>query len=85
LCGILFNLLCVQGDLLWILFKFDPVVTVSRIFHGGGEIVEDQNLVAIHLCHNPVIQLLLANGLLGRQDLSQENDFSLFRKEIGLK
>src|SRR5450631_1649610 len=34
-CGILFDLLCLQVDLGWILCKFDLVVTVSRIFHSG--------------------------------------------------
>jgi hypothetical protein len=34
ICGVL-DLLCLQVDLKWILFKFDLVVTVSRIFHSG--------------------------------------------------
>src|SRR5580700_326204 len=70
---------------MWILFKFDLVVTVSWISHSRGEIIEAQNLAAIQLCHDQVIQLLVANGILGRQDLSQEHYFSLFGKEIGLK
>jgi hypothetical protein len=40
LCDVLFNLLCVQVGIMWILFKLDPVVTVSRIFHSGGKIIE---------------------------------------------
>ena len=34
-CGVLFDLLSLQVDLKGILFKFDLVVTVSRIFHIG--------------------------------------------------
>ena len=42
---------------MWILIEFDPVVTVSRIFPSGSEIIEGNNLVAIQLCHNWVISI----------------------------